>query len=134
MASNPPLILSQSKHHQSQSDNSHRARLPVIPDLRFEPSYLRSIRPYVHIRGSVDPSVQSQKGKDTDLEEMFTGKEVEKVKTKGKEKETVTPKPQLEISALSTASSEVLHIQWGSVVWITTRDQIISPLLQGALW
>ncbi|KAG6812900.1 hypothetical protein H0H92_015635 [Tricholoma furcatifolium] len=30
-------------------------------------------------------------------------------------------------------SQESVDIQWGKVVWITMRDQVISPLLQGAL-
>ncbi|KAJ7040730.1 hypothetical protein C8F04DRAFT_911149, partial [Mycena alexandri] len=43
-------------------------------------------------------------------------------KGKGKEKETVTD------------SSDTLEIQWRDVAWVTTRDQVLSPLLQGALW
>ncbi|KAG5732232.1 hypothetical protein E4T56_gene11490 [Termitomyces sp. T112] len=30
--------------------------------------------------------------------------------------------------------SEVIDIQWTKVFWITMRDQVISPLLQGTLW
>ncbi|KAF7324738.1 hypothetical protein MKEN_00515500 [Mycena kentingensis (nom. inval.)] len=30
--------------------------------------------------------------------------------------------------------SEVLDIQWGHVGWVTLRDQVLSPLAQGALW
>lgn len=29
---------------------------------------------------------------------------------------------------------EVIDIQWTQVFWITLRDQIISPLLQGTVW
>ncbi|KAJ7621193.1 hypothetical protein FB45DRAFT_754312 [Roridomyces roridus] len=41
--------------------------------------------------------------------------------SKGKERETATP-------------GDVLEIQWKDVAWVTTRDQVLSPLAQGALW
>ena len=31
-------------------------------------------------------------------------------------------------------TQEVVTIEWGRIIWITTRDQVISPLIQGALW
>ncbi|KAJ7267450.1 hypothetical protein C8J57DRAFT_1067762 [Mycena rebaudengoi] len=43
-------------------------------------------------------------------------------KGKGKEDETLS------------GPSEVLEIQWRHVAWVTTRDQFLSPLAQGALW
>ena len=27
-----------------------------------------------------------------------------------------------------------LEIKWGEVIWITTRDQVFAPLLQGVIW
>ncbi|KAK7052288.1 hypothetical protein R3P38DRAFT_2859547 [Favolaschia claudopus] len=47
-------------------------------------------------------------------------------KGKGKEKETDTD--------VATGPVDRLDIQWLNVVWITTRDQVLSPLAQGALW
>lgn len=41
--------------------------------------------------------------------------------SKGKEKET-------------GAAGDVLEIQWGDIAWVTARDQVLSPLVQGALW
>ncbi|KAI0063360.1 hypothetical protein BV25DRAFT_1915275 [Artomyces pyxidatus] len=72
----------------------HTPRLPtsVIPDLRFEQTYLKKIKPHVHVE---------RKGK-------------------GKEREH--------------ERGEVISVEWKKVVWITARDQVISPLLQGALW
>ncbi|KAJ7319122.1 hypothetical protein DFH08DRAFT_891567 [Mycena albidolilacea] len=29
---------------------------------------------------------------------------------------------------------DTLEIQWLDVAWVTTRDQVLSPLAQGALW
>jgi hypothetical protein len=27
-----------------------------------------------------------------------------------------------------------LDIRWGKVIWITTRDQVLAPVLQGVIW
>jgi len=108
-----------------------RSRLPVIPDLRFEYSYLRSVRPYIRIERStsasvptgvhpVDPALEDQ-----EYERIFIPLGDEKV-TEGNVKTSVSPTPIL--------TSETIHVQWGRVIWITLRDQVISPLLQGALW
>ncbi|EIM89133.1 uncharacterized protein STEHIDRAFT_129661 [Stereum hirsutum FP-91666 SS1] len=72
-----------------------------IPDLRFEYTYLKRVRPYVHVQRKTED-------KNTDKE----GEEV----------------------AEDTEGEEVVTVEWGKVIWITTRDQVISPLLQGALW
>ncbi|KZT69977.1 hypothetical protein DAEQUDRAFT_765020 [Daedalea quercina L-15889] len=82
-------------------------RIPAVPDLRFEQSYLASIKPYVHIERTPDKQLTSD------------------VKGKGKAVDTQ--------GCASQVTAEVITVQWGRVVWITTRDQIISPLLQGAL-
>ena len=64
--------------------------LPVIPDLRFEYSYLKSISQCIRTRlvNGGDPN------KDGHL--------------------------------------EVQSINWRRIAWITTRDQLLSPFLQGA--
>lgn len=32
------------------------------------------------------------------------------------------------------ARSEVVRVQWGRVLWVTVRDQLLSPFVQGAIW
>jgi len=81
-----------------------RRRIPPLPDLRFESSYLRSIRAYVHVE-RLKAERRDEKGKG-----IATGDET------------------------SEGLREVVTVQWGKVVWVTTRDQILSPLLQGAVW
>ena len=27
-----------------------------------------------------------------------------------------------------------LDIKWGNVIWITTRDQVLTPMFQGIIW
>ncbi|KAJ7182692.1 hypothetical protein C8R43DRAFT_10034 [Mycena crocata] len=34
----------------------------------------------------------------------------------------------------AVSEPDVLEIQWRDVAWVTTRDQVLSPLAQGALW
>ncbi|KAJ7088603.1 hypothetical protein C8R44DRAFT_720633, partial [Mycena epipterygia] len=46
-------------------------------------------------------------------------------KGKGKEKEE-----DVDVSG----PTDVLEIQWQDVAWVTARDQVLSPLVQGALW
>lgn len=29
---------------------------------------------------------------------------------------------------------EVVTIKWGSVLWITTKDHILTPLIRGLVW
>lgn len=32
------------------------------------------------------------------------------------------------------SSREIIEIDWRRVLWVTLRDQVISPLVQGTLW
>jgi len=98
-------------HHE---EHLHRARLPVIPDLRFEYSYLRSIRQYIEFQLPTDsPGRESIEREAPEDPSYVQVDHMEKIKGKAK---------------------EVVHIQWNRVAWVTMRDQVISPLLQGALW
>ncbi|KAI0366787.1 hypothetical protein BV20DRAFT_619776 [Pilatotrama ljubarskyi] len=97
---------------------SERRRIPPVPDMRFEYSYVRSVAPYVHLEVAppAEPSViASEKGKEKAVEGADAG----------------------EVSVPARSSSravEVARVEWGRIFWITTRDQVISPLVQGALW
>lgn len=84
--------------------------IAAIPDLRFEQSYLRSIAPYLH---DTTPSTVKRRSSNADG------------KSSGEEKHA---------TAEVSVAEEKLRIDWLRVGWITTRDQVISPLLQGALW
>ncbi|KAJ6558679.1 hypothetical protein B0H10DRAFT_1726356, partial [Mycena sp. CBHHK59/15] len=95
------------KHVEPQKEHPRRVALTSVPDLRFEYGFLKSVRPYFRLRP--DPVSGDPKGKR-------------------KEKEGEPPREA------TAESSEVLEIQWQDVAWVTTRDQVLSPLLQGALW
>lgn len=121
------LFFTMSSHHNDHThehwdDHSHhhqRRRIAALPDLRFEQSYLRSVRPYVHVErvSTFDSEVSSkdEKGKtvaqpedDTLHHEISSGTVIRK--------------------------EEDIQIQWANVLWVTTKDQVLSPLIQGALW
>ncbi|KAI0042755.1 hypothetical protein FA95DRAFT_535022 [Auriscalpium vulgare] len=84
--------------HERTEQAHHAPRLPasVIPDLRFEQTYLKKITPHIRLERGV--------------------------RVKGKEKEG------------DHVAGEVVSVEWGKVIWITARDQVISPLVQGVLW
>ncbi|KAL0959911.1 hypothetical protein HGRIS_011576 [Hohenbuehelia grisea] len=125
-SSNPPFVLHQPKHqHPEEPTHSPLSRIPIIPDLRFEYSYLRSIRPFVKFTrtpansASLSPKPLAESG-------------YEIVSEKGKEKESPTSSPTT--PEVAVQPTETIQIQWGKVLWVTTRDQIVAPFLQGALW
>ncbi|KAI0742750.1 hypothetical protein C8Q80DRAFT_1108991 [Daedaleopsis nitida] len=94
---------------------AERRRIPPLPDLRFEYSYLRGVAQYVRLERphsqAAAPNTTSNKGKEkAAIGEGEAGEDVQ------------------------LSGGEVVHVQWGRVLWITTRDQVLSPLLQGAVW
>ncbi|KAJ8586341.1 hypothetical protein M405DRAFT_823509 [Rhizopogon salebrosus TDB-379] len=89
----------------------HRIRLP-IPDIRFEQTYLSRVLTCLHVeqitgRGS---NVDSPSSSD----DPFTA--------------------ATHVSPIITSSQQITRIDWGKLAWITVRDQVIMPLLQGMLW
>ncbi|KAF4618514.1 hypothetical protein D9613_010011 [Agrocybe pediades] len=138
----PPVTFHQPKHAHPGADGhsghgSAVARLPVIPDLRFEYSYLRSIQPYVHVKRH-----GKRKSQPTQVELMDRGLMEEGFETldatlgmPGKEKEEGFAEGEVTVvKSTAPGPSETITLQWRKIFWVTMRDQVISPLLQGALW
>jgi len=94
------------RHHED------RPRLPDIPDLRFEYSYVRSVRRYVQVERVPPP----QSARQEEYEAVDASQHQEKS------------------GEVSLRPSEVITVQWGRVFWVTFRDQVISPFVQGTLW
>lgn len=119
------------------SSHQHHPHLPAIPDLRFEQSYLRSIRPYVEFERN-----EPEKRQNTEAESNDRGeRDFEKVDIAGekefKEEERlhIRQVPEAEPqTSIAPVAHETLQIRWGKVLWITMRDQVVSPFLQGAAW
>ncbi|GFZ46242.1 hypothetical protein JCM24511_04489 [Saitozyma sp. JCM 24511] len=94
-----------------------RAAMPPMPDLRFEQSYLLSIRPFLTPRPTRH-AVADRGPVPVDEKKGGAG-----------------------ASLLEPAQDDaVFHwgrevdVDWRMVSWVTIRDQVISPLVQGALW
>ncbi len=105
------LAQSRSRHESEHRELVHRQRrVPPIPDLRFEWSYFRSIRPYVHLERSQTfiPRSSDEKGKGIAVD--------------------------FEEEQQDVVANEDIRIQWGQILWVTTKDQILSPFLQGTAW
>ena len=110
-----------------------RPRLPVIPDLRFEYSYLRRVRPYVQIERSTTTSASASVLTNVHHPDD-PAHEYERINIPGDQKETEGNDKTLSPTTPMIPASEIIHVQWEKIVWITVRDQVVSPLLQGALW
>jgi hypothetical protein len=107
-----------------------RPELSVIPDLRFEYSYLKSVGRYVHLeRLAKDHSSSSRPSGNHPSEEKlledYENLELREPTPAAEEQSSVQP---------TSRPGELVHVQWGGVLWFTIRDQVIAPFLQGALW
>ncbi|PVG00795.1 hypothetical protein CPB86DRAFT_871644 [Serendipita vermifera] len=91
-------------------DGEHKIKLPPIPDFRFESAYLAAIRPFVH---------KSPEGPSPNV-------------------------PGTKNEAIAEASGVVsdarfdygvpLRINWGAVLWVTLRDQVIVQFITGGVY
>jgi hypothetical protein len=114
-------IFEPSNHDQQRSKLLSRALLPSIPDLRFEQSYLKSIIAFVHVEEmSQELRVVGEKGKG-----------MAKIESP---QEPGTQEVRRDVKPIVDSKHHLVNVEWSQVVWITTRDQLISPFLQGALW
>ncbi len=105
--------------------HSHRTKLPVIPDLRFEYSYLKRIQHFVEVEGVEEQGGRTQTKRVERFDQSFLDNE-----RKGRYAE----EQELIASGSNFSPREVVKVQWRRVLWVTMRDQVISPLVQGALW
>jgi len=99
-----------------------------VPDLRFEQSYLKSIARYIH-RIDHDETENELPQAGTSSEHSRRGDE----EVKG-EKEEAVERGALVSRIDEPGSRDVYRIEWGRVGYITVRDQVIMPLLQGLVW
>lgn len=90
--------------HLDEEEPRPRRKLP-IPDLRFEQTYLSRIRGCLHIEPQTAPISE-----DGDYVAVT------------------------HVVPLINPSQQVISIDWWNVAYITWRDQVMMPLLQGILW
>ncbi|CAE6532249.1 unnamed protein product [Rhizoctonia solani] len=104
-------------------DHSNPLPIKALPDLRFEQAYLSALKPFMHIRadGPVDGKPESR----ATIEEpavkaaALAGPVGIDVVTRG-----------AGVSRYGTPE----RIEWGKIAWVTIRDQVIAPLVQGTVW
>ncbi|KGB74227.2 hypothetical protein CNBG_0065 [Cryptococcus deuterogattii R265] len=113
----PDDLPKPSRHDNARARQEGRRRvkghMPPLPDLRFEQSFLLSIRPFLrpkpgkgsrsHLAEKPEQEVRTGMVQSADRDEVyFWGREVD--------------------------------VDWSRVAWVTIRDQLFAPLVQGALW
>jgi len=109
--------------------SSGRPKGPPIPDLRFEQSYLSSIQSFISYASPKPTSPSSPK-------KAQSAKSVRR-----KEAQETSEKLGI-VDSGDAGNNEVvdslygtpIDIKWKGVAWVTTRDQLISPLIQGTVW
>ncbi|KAJ3809538.1 hypothetical protein EV368DRAFT_44044 [Lentinula lateritia] len=115
MSSKAPFPRHEHLHEYSdrRSSAAHsRPHFPSLPDLRFEVTYLQSIQPYIRFH-------QRPANAKTKIPDFAEIDQITSMKTK---------------SLKLSEGEDLIEIEWLGVLWITVRDQIISPLIQGTLW
>ncbi|EGO03870.1 hypothetical protein SERLA73DRAFT_69692 [Serpula lacrymans var. lacrymans S7.3] len=111
------------RHHHEVPAPPPRARLP-IPDLRFEQTYLTRIGPCIHIEPR-PLDIKNDEKKKGDLELLLAMAD---------ESNADAYVTATHASPFLDSSHSIVRIDWAPLAWITVRDQVIFPLLQGILW
>ncbi|CCF53837.1 uncharacterized protein UHO2_00928 [Ustilago hordei] len=117
---------SSSSSSSSSSDGGLTSKLPTLPDLRFEQSYLATIRNFLHedppCSTSQDDSPEFNEKQDlTDEKEQDHHHEVEITRSNADKKGH-----ELWLGNL--------RVELFPILYVTIRDQLLTPLVQGAVW
>ncbi|OCF39459.1 hypothetical protein I317_06732 [Kwoniella heveanensis CBS 569] len=104
------------KHSEGEGRERVRQAMPPMPDLRFEQSFLLSIRPYLTPRPTIktieEKGSMPSGASHNESKSLVSGAEDDQVFHWGRQ----------------------VDVDWKQVGWVTLRDQIVSPLLQGMIW
>ncbi|PWN44754.1 hypothetical protein IE81DRAFT_345446 [Ceraceosorus guamensis] len=114
----------------------------ILPDLRFEQSYLASIRGYVHeLEHEAAQDIKAARKEGDDLAEKTGGanlKEGEKGERLVVDEASQSGAKKVQLSKSPKGEPELwlgsLRIEWVPLLYLTIRDQLLSPLIQGAVW
>ncbi|CEH12598.1 Protein of unknown function DUF1770, fungi [Ceraceosorus bombacis] len=146
------------KKRGDASSRDRKRRSSILPDLRFEQSYLASVRGYIHeLEHEAAQDIKAARKEGDDLDEKMGGanlKEEEKGErlvvdeaahpgAKQGERLVVDEAAhpgakQVQLSKSPKGEPELwlgsLRIEWVPLLYLTIRDQLLSPLIQGAVW
>lgn len=116
------------RRRRQKREARRRGRVPIppIPDLRYEEGLLLSLKPFIHRSGPLYADVAADKGKG---------------------KEQAVENAAIVRGAAEDLFAGPISIDWGPALWVIMRDQVqyalrssadrvqmLSPLVQGALW
>jgi hypothetical protein len=90
--------------------------LPIraLPDLRFEQSYLLSLKPFVHLRAQEASNSETPGGRGT-------------IEKPAAEDAALAEPLTLDIAVQGAGVSKYgvpERVEWGKIAWVTTRDQV----------
>ncbi|KAF8488079.1 hypothetical protein JB92DRAFT_3018286 [Gautieria morchelliformis] len=93
-----------------------------IPDLRFEQSYLLSLQRFIH---------------HDDAQECFIARTDAKIANSARKGEKLTKEKSIDMAGKSSGTEAgfygvPLRLDWGGILYVTIRNQILSPFAQGA--
>ncbi|SPO20679.1 uncharacterized protein UTRI_00155 [Ustilago trichophora] len=116
VASWDSLSTSSRSSSTSSSDAGITGKLPTLPDLRFEQSYLATIRGFLH-----EDQPTAAEDESSSLNE----------KQDHHHKVEITHSNAKDVHELWLGN---LRVEWFPILYVTVRDQLLSPLVQGAVW
>lgn len=138
-----PDILDKEGLEHDDDTKHRRPQIPQIPEMRFENSYLRSLRGCLEIQhhdsGLAFPSdlTGPQHRRIGEGSEGYEKVEHSKHASSEAGTEAIVAVQDVDPRTVTVAlqpTFTVVNVDWKSVAWITTKDQLIMPFLQGMLW
>ncbi|GAA5859314.1 hypothetical protein JCM8547_001979 [Rhodosporidiobolus lusitaniae] len=120
------------EHKHEHEEHGERVPIPPIPDLRFEQGVLASLRPFIHRVPLPSSSSSSSSTLSTEGEKRTATAEKTALASTSLTAEGPNEAGRAEVDVFDL--SEGVRVEWGQVAFVLVRDQVIFPLLQGALW
>ncbi|PWN31499.1 uncharacterized protein FA14DRAFT_162746 [Meira miltonrushii] len=121
--------LSDRSSKRSNVRKTRNVPIKSIPDLRFEQSYLASIRGFIHEED--DQKARLMKSSQWNDSEV-------KSQIEGESKNSDSNLLDITTTRSSHGEPELwigrLRIEWFPLLYLTLRDQLLSPIVQGAVF
>lgn len=136
MGSSDSDFSNRSKRRKQSRDRSIKS----IPDLRFEQSYLASIRGFIHEeddrrKDKLFNDVGKKQQRHSSIQEEF---ERHRSQTEEYVKNQDSDKSKISMTRSTHGEPELwlgrLRIEWLPLCYLTIRDQLLSPIIQGAVF
>ena len=109
-----PRTRGEAVHETSHSGSRSGLPIRALPDLRFEQSYLLSLKPFVHIRQEEVGNGEKSGARGTVEEPAVEGA-------------ALAEPLGLDVAVHSAGVSKYgipERVEWGDIAWVTVRDQV----------